>query len=254
MIWLGRRIAEGQIAFMLLSRLPAGKLGPDIPTLAEARWAFPFVGVAIAAIIAGLYSALSLAGLAPPLSALLALSAGLFATGAMHEDGLADCADGFGGGLDRQRKLAIMKDSQIGSYGVLALILVMAARAISLSSFIPSLTFFGLILSFAVISRLVMVFYLSLLPAARENGLGQDAGRLDMKPVLIAVLISSPALIYGAIMAPLALAILILVSLMFARLAKKQIGGQTGDVCGASQLLSETAAWICLTAIPLTAL
>ena len=254
MIWLGRRIAEGQIAFMLLSRLPAGKLGPDIPTLAEARWAFPLVGVVIAAIIAGLYGGLSLSGLSPLLSALLALSAGLFATGAMHEDGLADCADGFGGGLDRQRKLAIMKDSQIGSYGVLALILVMAARLIGLSSFVPSLTFFWLILSFAVISRLVMVFYLSLLPAARENGLGQDAGRLDMQPVLIAVLISSPALIYGAIMAPFALAVLILVSLMFARLAKKQIGGQTGDVCGAGQLLSETAAWICLTAIPLTAL
>ena len=248
MSWLGRRIAEGQIAFMLLSRLPAGHITSNAPSLAEARWAFPLVGIAIAAILSGVYAGLVVIGLSPLLSAILALLAGLFATGAMHEDGLADCADGFGGGLDIQRKLAIMKDSQIGSYGVLALIAVMTTRFISLSSFEVSASLFWLILSFAMISRLVMVFYLSLMPAARDSGLGQNAGAANKQPILIAAMLCSPAIAYATIVASLALAGLIVTSLVFARLATKQIGGQTGDVCGAGQLLSETAAWICLSA------
>ena len=175
MIWLGKRIAEGQIALMLLTRLPAGNIAGTAPSLAAARWAFPLAGLPVGLVIACAYIGLSWLGLPVLLSAILALTAGVLTTGGLHEDGLADSADGFGGGHNRERKLEIMKDSRIGSYGVLALIMVMSARVVALSSLSASMTAFLGILAFAMASRMLMVGYLSLLPAARSDGLGRHA-------------------------------------------------------------------------------
>ena len=260
MIWLGKRIAEGQIALMLLTRLPAGNIAGTAPSLAAARWAFPLAGLPVGLVIAGAYIGLSWLGLPVLLSAILALTAGVLTTGGLHEDGLADSADGFGGGHNRDRKLEIMKDSRIGSYGVLALIMVMSARVVALSSLGASMITFSGILAFAMASRMLMVGYLSLLPAARSDGLGRHASHDsgdDMRaqkylPLIIAFLITAPALMAAYLFSASVLAafmVMIIMALIMASLAKRQIGGQTGDVCGAGQILSETAAWCALAAL-----
>src|SRR5581483_1985388 len=112
-------------ASLFLTRLPLARLLRAPPpasaeALTHALRAFPLVGAAIGLIAALVYWVAALFGLAPLPGALLAVGATVLLTGGLHEDGLADCADGFGGGRDRDSKLAIMRDSRIGSYGVLA--------------------------------------------------------------------------------------------------------------------------------------
>ncbi|MDZ7905514.1 MAG: adenosylcobinamide-GDP ribazoletransferase [Cypionkella sp.] len=130
-------IADLQLALMLLTRLPAGHLAQagDPPPLARAVWAYPIVGALVGAMGAGVLVGAATLGLAPSIAATLALAVCILATGGLHEDGLADVADGFGGGQDRARKLEIMRDSRIGSYGTLALILSLALRVQILAAF-----------------------------------------------------------------------------------------------------------------------
>lgn len=246
MLGLGKRIAEGQVAFMLLTRLPAGTLSSYVPDLAAARWAFPLVGIVIGGIIGCAYLALSAVSLPPLLAALCALALGLLATGALHEDGLADSADGFGGGHDRDRKLAIMKDSHIGSYGVLALIMIMGARLAALSALAADLNLVLWVISCAMFSRLIMVGYLCFMPSARDTGLGNQASGHRVRPLVIATILCLPVFWLAG---PVMIACFItmgVVAILWGVIAMRQIGGQTGDVCGAGQMLCETAGWISL--------
>ena len=124
---LRARATEVQLALMLLTRLPAGRIDPA-PTIAAAAWAFPLAGAVVGVLQALVLIAAIGLGLPMAMAAGLALAAGVLATGGLHEDGLADCADGFGGGRSPARKLEIMRDSRIGSYGALALILGLGLR------------------------------------------------------------------------------------------------------------------------------
>ena len=99
---LQRRIAEVQVAFMLLTRLPAGRLVGEAPELAAAKWAFPLAGLVVGGSVAGIYITVNSLGLPTSLAAVLALGVGVLITGGLHEDGLADCADGFGGGHTKE--------------------------------------------------------------------------------------------------------------------------------------------------------
>ncbi len=125
---------EVGLALVFLTRLPwPGRLPADRP-LMDAAWAFPVVGVAVGLVAAlGFWVADGL-GLPVSIAALVAVGAGILVTGALHEDGLADVADGFGGGRDADAKRRIMRDSRIGSYGVLALILGVAAKVAVLAA------------------------------------------------------------------------------------------------------------------------
>ena len=105
MKWTVKRVAEVQTAFFLLTRLPAGKLNTYVPKLTDAAWAFPAVGFIVGGIIAGIYITTSQFMLPSFASAIFALIFGIFCTGAIHEDGLADCADGFGGGQNKEKKI-----------------------------------------------------------------------------------------------------------------------------------------------------
>ena len=249
MIWLRRRIAEIQTAFMLLTRLPAGRLGLFVPDLAAAKWAFPLAGLVVGGISAGIYIGLQVLGLPAGLAAVLALAAGMFVTGGLHEDGLADCADGFGGGQTQEQKLEIMKDSRVGSYGVLALILVIAARIMALAALPATQQSLMMVISLAMVSRLMMVMYLHWLPSARADGLGHQAGKTAPWSVIVAAALCVPAVLSGGNVIFFSLAALGGTALMIGWVANRQIGGQTGDVCGAGQLLSETAGWIMLAAL-----
>ena len=247
MNWIGIRLAELQLAFMLLTRLPAGTLTSHLPELAHARWAFPIVGCIVGGIIAASYIILSLLLLPSFAAAILAITAGLFSTGAIHEDGLADCADGFGGGENREKKLAIMRDSAIGSYGTLSLIIIMGLR-ISLLSMLPAkLEIVTPIIICAVISRYAMVGYLCLLPAARQDGLGNQASGNqtsgdNISALLLAGLIALPAFVIGAFGLIYVIIAIVSVALIWGVIAKYQLGGQTGDVLGAVAQVVEIVA------------
>jgi len=244
-------------ACAFLTRLPiagfaqaeaASKTGSAAGNLARATRAFPLVGLVVGAIGWAVCSiALSL-GLPTMATALLALLATVLATGALHEDGLADTADGLGGGRDTAAKLAIMRDSRSGAFGVLALLFSVGLRAAALASLAEaaSLSTVGcgaaLIAAHAV-SRASMPLLMRFLEPARSDGLGAGAGRPDdgaaLWCLIIAIIVAILALGLGRGLAAL-LVTAALVALLGA-LARRQIGGYTGDVLGAAQQIGEIA-------------
>lgn len=244
------RMAEAQMALTLLTRLPAGKRTSPGPSLAAASWAFPLAGLAVGGIAAiVLYGALWFR-LPPAIAAGLALAAGLLATGGLHEDGLADVADGFGGGANRDRKLEIMRDSRIGSYGTLALILIVGLRWSALATLAShdAGQAAAALLAIAIASRAGLPVMLAVLPPARQDGLGHAAARPSRLRTALAVAFGILALVFllgGAAAISIALAQGIAL-LAMGRLALRQIGGQTGDVLGAMQQTGDLCAWIVL--------
>ena len=236
----------------VLTRLPIVRseaaTGSDI---ARVSWTFPVVGAGVGMVGALVYWLAGL-GLDPILSAILAVAATLLVTGALHEDGLADTADGFGASVSRERKLDIMRDSEIGTYGASALILSFMLRVgavVSLAE--PGLAALALIAAHAG-GRAVLPVFMRLVPNARQDGLSANAGEPPQNGALIAVLLGLLVLLlclgFGATLIA-ALLLACAIGLM-AWLCVRQIGGQTGDVLGAVEQVSEivillvAAAWL----------
>lgn len=241
---LRARLTEAQLALVLLTRLPAGRLPNPAPSTAAAAWAFPLVGALVGA-LSGVVYVMADAVLPSLTAALLAIATSILITGALHEDGLADVADGFGGGTSIPRKLEIMRDSRIGSYGVVALILAIGVIISAAATQPPT---FSTVLVFAAIgalSRAAIVLPMVILTPARAEGLGHGAkAKLDWRvwtTLGLAILISLPSMPALLITAALAAA-------LTTWLAHHQIGGQTGDVLGATQKLSECACWLMVAA------
>jgi adenosylcobinamide-GDP ribazoletransferase len=238
-------LADLASAARLLTRLPLGRDPAPSGEAAASHPArcYPLVGAAVG-LLAGLAYALGAWLALPPFAAaLLALAAAMLATGALHEDGLADVADGFGGGRDPQRKLAIMRDSRIGSYGVLALALVLAARGGSLTALAAPGAVLAALVAAHALSRGGLAAILWALPPARNDGLAVATGRprgadalaglvLGVLPVLL--LLEFPV-------ALTAIAATGVLQGVLALQARRQIGGVTGDVLGAAQQLGEAA-------------
>lgn len=232
------RVQQLLLATAFLTRLPVGRfLPPRMLPLNEALWSFPLVGMLIGA-IAGLPILIFGQGL---LQAALAVAAASLLTGALHEDALADFADA-AGGRDRETRLAIMRDSRIGSFGTMALICVTAIRIAALAH-LPITA----LIAAAGAARLVPVLLMRGMRPARTDGLGHGAGRPDGAQVLAALCFGGVALLIGP--APLA-AMLALTgaAIWTARRAWHLVGGHTGDVLGAATILAETAA-ICAMAL-----
>lgn len=244
------RAGEVRLAFMLLSRLPAGQIEGKTPSVAASSWAWPLVGLALGAIMTLACGIGLWLGLPPIMAALVALAAGAWTTGAMHEDGLADLADGFGGGTDRARKLEIMRDSRIGSYGVVALIIALALRAVGIATLAEAGSATVALIGLAAASRAVLPAALILMPPARADGLGRSAAGDDPMPAIVAGGIGFLCLLplgFGA--AILTAMTMSLAALILAGIAMRQIGGQTGDVMGAMQQVAEIAGWAVLAAM-----
>lgn len=243
-----QRIDELRLAFMLLTRLPVGRLGEGAPMLGAAQWAFPLVGLVTGLTGWGVHAAALAAGLGPSLAAIFAVGALVLVTGALHLDGLADFADGLGGGPNRERRLEIMRDSRIGSYGVLALIFALVSQVAALSQLGSEMSFFMFLLA-ATASRLAMVVCLVALPPARTDGLGHAAvAGAGGSWIVGAVITLALALILG--WTGLAAVLLGgLATAFVATLARRGLGGHTGDVLGAVQVASETACWIAFVAL-----
>ncbi|WP_323765153.1 adenosylcobinamide-GDP ribazoletransferase [Marinovum sp.] len=236
---LRARLAEVQLAVMLLTRLPAGQTFGAVPELVAARWAFPAVGALIGGLTWAGFAGAAALGAPPAIAALLALALLALLTGALHFDGLADYADGIGGGRDRAHALEIMRDSRIGSYGVLAMIVVAGLWAVSVAEAAPGPLDF---IVAAVLSRAAMVALQEALPPARADGMGRRAaGRSRAARCVLAIL----ALV-ALVLWPWPLLACGLVTALIGWQARRRIGGQTGDVLGAAQLVSETAIWVTL--------
>lgn len=234
-------------ALTLLTRLPMPAV--TAPRGARVAWAWPLAGLAVA-LIAGLVGWIALAlGLSAPLAAGMILATQIATTGALHEDGLADTADGLWGGHDRGRRLEIMKDSRTGAYGVLALVLSLGLRWLALAMILDTGALFAPLIAVAVLSRAPMAVLMAALPNARGAGLAETVGRPGQDTATIAVLVAL-ALAFLAIgwglLAPVLWAALVTIAL--AALARDRIGGQTGDILGAAQQLAETAALMALAA------
>ena len=248
--WIRARLAEAHLAVLLLTRLPMPRLADPAPTLAQSVWAYPLAGVVVGAMSALALFAMLALGLPPVLAAGLAVTLQVVITGALHEDGLADVADGFWGGREPVRRLEIMRDSRIGSYGVAALVLSLGLRwqgVAVLAAASPALAMAGLI-GLAILSRAACGVLMAGLPAARPDGMGRYAAGASWRRVLAGGAIGIGAAVgLGLPVVPLLLVQGALV-LALRQVARAKIGGQTGDVLGTAQQLAEIGGWLVLAA------
>lgn len=220
------------LALVFLTRIPLERLMPRkiLPTAASA-WAFPLVGALVGAI-----ASLPLLLPGPPLLlAVLAVAVAIAVTGALHEDALADFADA-AGGKNRDQRLDIMRDSHVGAFAVVSLVIVCAIRVVAISELDPA----HVIAAFACARAAIVLTMGALLPA-RRDGLGHAAGPPGARNVFAAATIAMICLwvLTDGWVLPL-LAGLAATSFTIWQ-ARKWLGGQSGDVLGSASILTETA-------------
>ncbi|MCX8999812.1 adenosylcobinamide-GDP ribazoletransferase [Rhizobiaceae bacterium BDR2-2] len=212
--------------------------------------AFPVAGFLVALPGALLFWLMLTLGTDALVAALLALSLQALVTGALHEDGLADCADGFGGGRSREEVLDIMKDSRIGTFGAIALFMSFALRAAMLASVamhLPPLAAAFALPASGTLARTLMVAHWQALPPAREQGLATSAGQPDLAGTARALAIGTvlagiPVIaVFGLPALFLALSLGGIAAFAMTRLAARRINGHTGDTIGAVEQIGEIA-------------
>jgi adenosylcobinamide-GDP ribazoletransferase len=258
--------AQARLAVSFLTRLPLERIdaAPDQDSnenqpghisgsgdMASAMWLFPLVGFGIGGVGAILLGLLAWIGVPATVAATLAVGAMIWLTGALHEDGLADIADGFGGGKDKAGKLRIMHDSRVGTYGIVSVVIVLLAKIAALAALAEwniGAAAVALIAA-ATWSRAMFAPIMRWLEPARDDGLGVDAGNpnegtswlgLALAAALsLLVLLTSAG--FGTI---IGLAGGGLAAFLVGWIALKQIGGYTGDVLGAAQQVAEAVTLI----------
>lgn len=227
-------------AVQFLTRLPTPSsadltAAETASALAASRLWFPFVGGLVGGIAALAYLAAHL--LWPmPVAVVIALGTEALVTGAFHEDAVADFFDAMGGGTTREAKLAILRDSRIGSYGALGLFLAIAARAAFLIALPPALVPPALLAAGAAGRWTILVVMSAVAPVHNRAGLASALARLRIVPMLTALMLAAPALAWAfvtraghTIGALLACAVF---ALVFARWLERKLGGSTGDCLG----------------------
>ncbi|MGA8272466.1 MAG: adenosylcobinamide-GDP ribazoletransferase [Candidatus Sulfotelmatobacter sp.] len=241
-----RLLEELLIAFQFLTRLPVSRVSYQPDSLSRSAKFFPIVGLVIGA-GASLLRRILAPHLNRALVALLILTFFVLVTGGFHEDGLADTADAFGGGWSREQVLTILRDSRIGSYGGLALVLSVLARFLLLS-ILPINRFTAFVVSAHVLCRWTALPLSYFLPPARQDD-GQGA-RIALKTSFLSLitgtLLSFAIVFYlmrGAFWIPVLVAIVI--SALSGLYYFRRIGGITGDCFGATNQLTEIAVYFC---------
>jgi len=234
------------VAFQFLTRIPMPWVAFEADSLSRATKFFPLVGLVVGSGAVLLRRVLTFHMNRPLVAAILLLYLVLI-TGCLHEDGLADTADGFGGGRTKDQILAILKDSRIGSYGATALVLSLLVRYLLLAS-LPLEHFAAYVISSHVLCRWSSLPLSYFLPPAREQD-GQGAR--------VAKLTSLASLIFGSIFSFAVVALALrwsavtpaLVTILTVALSgwvyARKIGGVTGDCFGAANQLTEIAVYFC---------
>jgi adenosylcobinamide-GDP ribazoletransferase len=248
--WLRGIAGDLKIGLLFSTRFPLPHATPiGGADVARASWGLPVIGALIGLLGAFAYWMAFRLGLPPLLCAALAIGATMASTGCLHEDGLVDTCDGFDGGGSPERKLEIMRDSRIGTYGACALGLSLLLRAGALASLAgPGPVALALVAAHAG-ARATLPPFLALVPAARPDGLSADAGRPSQTNVMVAAALGLVLLLWSLGAAGSVIAILwLLIALGGMRwLCLRQIGGQTGDTAGALEQIGEIA--VLLTAV-----
>jgi adenosylcobinamide-GDP ribazoletransferase len=236
------------VAGGFLTRLPI-PAGPDAGDLGRAAGWFPVVGVVLGALLAAGHAA---AGwLAPPLlAAVLVVALWAFLTGGLHLDGLADAADGLGGGWSRDETLAIMRDARTGAYGVVAIALVLALKMGALAGLAPALGWRALLVA-PVLARAAPVGLARLCPPARAEGAGHAFAMTVAPGAIVAAALVPAGLAVSLFGAPglAPVAVTALATLGFAGYLRRRLGGLTGDCLGALVEASEALTLIALAAL-----
>jgi adenosylcobinamide-GDP ribazoletransferase len=232
-----RVVAAILAAAIFLTRLPLTLPDPLDPTLfGRAMGWFPVIGAALGLAAGLVFGLLGGFGLPPLLAATLTVTLLVAITGGLHEDGLADTADGFGGGRSREHKLEIMRDSRVGSFGALALVLSVALRVAVLAALPSTWAAITLLVVAGAVSRAAMVVASYGLPPARRDGLSATLGGPTRGATVLALALAlGIAVLFLGLKALPVLAVAVAATLATMHLARLQIGGQTGDVLGAIQ-------------------
>jgi adenosylcobinamide-GDP ribazoletransferase len=237
---------EVVVAFQFLTRIPMPPTAFEADSLSRAIKFFPLVGFVVGS-GAVFLQRLLIAHLGRPLVALVVLTYLVLITGCFHEDGLADTADGLGGGWTKDQILLILKDSRIGSYGATALALSLLARYLLLVS-LPMEHFAAYVISAHVLCRWSSLPLSYFLPPAREqDGQGARIAKLTSLSSLVFGSVFSFAIVVVALrrsaVAPLLAAIAVIA--LSGWLYFRKIGGVTGDCFGATNQLTEIAVYFC---------
>lgn len=240
--WLKERAGELLASLTFLTRLRFAPVAPaGGAALAQGAWAFPIAGLIVAAIGALVYWLAHRIGLPPLPCAALSVAATMLVTGCLHEDGLADMVDGFGGGGTRDEKLDIMRDSRTGAYGVCALVLTIILRVSALASLATPALVVPALFAAHVAARALLVVFMFFIPPARSNGLSAAAGQPPPASAGAASVLG--IVILGLCLGPwlglAALVVLVIAAALLAWLSLTQVDGQTGDVLGAVEQTGE---------------
>ena len=244
------RVDELILATTLLTRIPMppARAG-DSAALGRAVWAYPIIGALVGAVGALVFFIAQSIGIAAAPAAWAALAAMILTTGCFHEDGLADFWDGIGGGHTIERKLAIMRDSRIGSYGAAALMLSLGVRSTAIAALADyGLAEAGLIAS-GLLGRSAIAGVLLTLGPARADGLAATAADPPAVRAWIGIALAAavfvllpPLAATGAVLGTIA------ATLIMIRLMRRQIEGYTGDALGATEQTVEMTALLAMLA------
>ena len=241
------------LAVQFLTRLPVSTETVYTPErmAASVRY-YPLVGILIGGLCA---AGFFLSDLIFPtvIAVLIAVASGLLLTGAFHEDGLADTFDGIGGGLTRAKALQIMRDSRLGTYGTLALIVAIGVKVLALPALTPSLICLGLILAHGL-SRLSSVLVIATSSYVRDEGTGKPvAAGVSTLSMLVACattggVLAVATLAYAPVLVLWGLGGLIAGHVLMRLFFEPKLGGYTGDTLGAVQQASEIGFYLGLLA------
>ncbi len=246
-----RELASFFAALGYFTRLPVpGWVGYSPDGLARAAHYLPLIGLLVGGVGALVFWPASQVW-AQPVAVVLSMIATIALTGAFHEDGLGDTADGLGGGWDKAKILAIMKDSRVGSYGVIAVVLALLGKFALLSTLPAGQVVAALIAGHAV-SRFCAVSLMATMDYARDDETSKArpvAARLGLGPLLFALVFAGlPLLLLAHESALTAVALAGLATLWLAAKCRRWLGGYTGDCLGAVQQLAEIAFYLGLAA------
>jgi len=226
---------------VFLTRLPA----PDWPAaadrkLAECMWSFPIIGVLIGTLGGITYAGCDYLGLPVYVGGIFTVTAIILMTGGLHEDGLADFADGVWGGIDKDQRLTIMSDSRIGTYGAIILIISICGRAFSIGTILEPLLVLGALVTASALSRSVIPVIMAFDSPAKKTGLAFDAGKPDRIIWFTAIIIG---VLIHLIAAPGGWFVSLVAAVLGAAIGSwyinRRVGGYTGDTLGAVQQVIE---------------
>jgi adenosylcobinamide-GDP ribazoletransferase len=227
-----------QLAFSLMTVLPVGDTAkPEPGDTGRAAFWFPLAGVVIGFITVVGWGVFKL--IVPLIPAdVLTLILWVVLTGGLHLDGLADCCDGLLNAASPEKRLKIMADPHIGTFGTVGLILALALKLSALYSLPPQSAFFVFI--FAACFSRWLILPMAKLPLARDEGMAADmAAGLGNRSIAAACIIPAVLMVYGGWKAAIAAVIAMIAAAGIYALARKRIGGVTGDVLGLTIEISE---------------